>query len=207
MNNKGFTLIELLAVIIVLGIVSAITVTTVGGSLSNAKAKSEKVFINNVTKAVDAYVAEEKGKFNWVVNVNKFKKYDETADKCSGDGCNVSVSKATFKLSNVISNGYIKNDEFVNPNNSKKDVNGNDVACYDNNTEVIVYRDNDYVYCFMVKLGCLNKDGKDGVINTCPFTDNSNSFGDYYYTIDLKDDGTVNTNSNNNTSKLGTLTP
>ena len=58
MNNKGFTLIELLAVIIVLAIVSSITIMAVNGSYSNAKVKSERVFINNVTKAVEAYIDE-----------------------------------------------------------------------------------------------------------------------------------------------------
>ena len=75
----------------------------------------------------------------------------------------------------------------------------------------MVYRDSDYVYCFMVKLGCLGKqktnssDGTEtdnfyvGVINTCPFNDSiavspDNNYADsnkYYYTVDVDDKGKV----------------
>lgn len=36
-NEKGFTLVELLAVIVILGIILAITIPSVGGIISNAK--------------------------------------------------------------------------------------------------------------------------------------------------------------------------
>lgn len=203
MNNKGFTLIELLAVIIVLAIVSSITVMAVNGSFSNAKIRSEKVFINNVTKAVDAYIAEANGKFNWN-SAGYYIKYDKEKNECADDwDCSVRVSKSEFKLTKVIDSGYLKEDEIVNPND--------DNSCYDDSTMVEVYKDSDYVYCFMVKLGCLGKKKTNssdetetdkfyaGVINTCPFNDSvtvstNDSYANrdkYYYTTDVDDKGKV----------------
>lgn len=194
MNNKGFTLIELLAVIIVLAIVSSITIMAVNGSYSNAKVKSERVFINNVTKAVEAYI-DENMTSGWggVSRVGEYEKYNIDKNECDNSTtfCYVNVYKRSFPFQKVIDSGYLKKDEVVNPNN--------DNSCYDDSTEVMVYRDSDYVYCFMVKLGCLGKDGKDGVINTCPFNDSiavspDNNYADsnkYYYTVDVDDKGKV----------------
>ena len=205
MNNKGFTLIELLAVIIVLAIVSSITIMAVNGSYSNAKVKSERVFINNVTKAVEAYI-DENMTSGWGGDfAGDYVKYDIDKNECddSTTYCDVDVYKRSFPFQKVIDSGYLKKDEVVNPNN--------DNSCYDDSTEVMVYRDSDYVYCFMVKLGCLGKqkinssDGTEtdnfyvGVINTCPFNDSiavspDNNYADsnkYYYTVDVDDKGKV----------------
>lgn len=206
MNNKGFTLIELLAVIIVLAIVSSITIMAVNGSYSNAKVKSERVFINNVTKAVEAYI-DENMTSGWggVSRVGEYEKYKIEKNECddSTTYCDVDVYKRSFPFQKVIDSGYLKKDEVVNPNN--------DNSCYDDSTEVMVYRDSDYVYCFMVKLGCLGKQKTnssdetetdnfyDGVINTCPFNDSiavspDNNYADsnkYYYTVDVDDKGKV----------------
>lgn len=206
MDNKGFTLIELLAVIIVLAIVSSITIMAVNGSYSNAKVKSERVFINNVTKAVEAYIDENMiSGWGGVSRVGEYEKYKIDNNECDNSTtyCYVDVYKRSFPFQKVIDSGYLKKDEVVNPNN--------DNSCYDDSTEVMVYRDSDYVYCFMVKLGCLGKqktnssDGTEtdnfyaGVINTCPFNDSiavspDNNYADsnkYYYTVDIDDKGKV----------------
>ena len=198
MNNKGFTLIELLAVIIVLAIVSSITIMAVNGSYSNAKVKSERVFINNVTKAVEAYI-DENMTSGWggVSSVGEYEKYDIDKNECDNSTtfCYVNVYKRSFPFQKVIDSGYLKKDEVVNPNNKEKNADGTDKACYDDSTEVKVYRDSDYVYCFMVKLGCLGKDGKVGIINTCPFMDTGSGLytksSNYYFTVDLDDNGNI----------------
>lgn len=197
MNNKGFTLIELLAVIIVLAIVSSITIMAVNGSYSNAKVKSERVFVNNVTKAVEAYI-DENMTSGWVGDfAGDYLKYDIDKNECddSTTYCDVDVYKRSFPFQKVIDSGYLKKDEVVNPNNKEKNADGTDKACYDDSTEVKVYRDSDYVYCFMVKLGCLGKDGKVGVINTCPFMDTGSGLytksSNYYFTVDLDDNGNI----------------
>ena len=197
MNNKGFTLIELLAVIIVLAIVSSITIMAVNGSYSNAKVKSERVFINNVTKAVEAYI-DENMTSGWVGDfAGDYLKYDIHKNECddSSISCDVKVRRKSFPFQKVIDSGYLKKDEVVNPNNKEKNADGTDKACYDDSTEVKVYRDSDYVYCFMVKLDCLGKDGKVGVINTCPFMDTGSGLytksSNYYFTVDLDDNGNI----------------
>lgn len=198
MNNKGFTLIELLAVIIVLAIVSSITIMAVNGSYSNAKVKSERVFINNVTKAVEAYI-DENMTSGWggVSRVGEYEKYEIEKNECDNSTtyCYVDVYKRSFPFQKVIDSGYLKKDEVVNPNNKEKNADGTDKACYDDSTEVMVYRDSDYVYCFMVKLDCLGKDGKVGVINTCPFKDTGSGLytksSNYYFTVDLDDNGNI----------------
>lgn len=198
MDNKGFTLIELLAVIIVLAIVSSITIMAVNGSYSNAKVKSERVFINNVTKAVEAYI-DENMTSGWggVSRVGEYEKYKIEKNECddSTTYCDVDVYKRSFPFQKVIDSGYLKKDEVVNPNNKEKNADGTDKACYDDSTEVMVYRDSDYVYCFMVKLDCLGKDGKVGVINTCPFMDTGSGLytksSNYYFTVDLDDNGNI----------------
>lgn len=189
MNNKGFTLIELLAVIIVLAIVSSITIMAVNGSYSNAKVKSERVFVNNVTKAVEAYI-DENMTSGWGGDfAGNYVKYSIEKNECDNSSirCDVKVRRKTFKFQELLDSGYLKKDEVVNPNN--------DNSCYDDSTEVKVYRDSDYVYCFMVKLGCLGKDGKDGVINTCPFMDTGSGLytksSNYYFTVDLDDNGNI----------------
>lgn len=198
MDNKGFTLIELLAVIIVLAIVSSITIMAVNGSYSNAKVKSERVFINNVTKAVEAYI-DENMTSGWGGDfAGDYLKYDIDKNECddSTTYCDVDVYKRSFPFQKVIDSGYLKKDEVVNPNNKEKNADGTDKACYDDSTEVMVYRDSDYVYCFMVKLDCLGKDGKVGVINTCPFMDTGSGLytksSNYYFTVDLDDNGNIN---------------
>lgn len=201
MNNKGFTLIELLAVIIVLAIVSSITVMAVNGSFSNAKVRSEKVFINNVTKAVDAYIAENMTSGWGADYAGNYVKYESAKNECDdvSTKCYVKVYRKSFKFQEVIDSGYLKEKEVVNPNNKEKNADGTDKACYDDSTEVKVYRDSDYVYCFMVKLGCLDKNGKAGVINTCPFKDTNSGLytnnSNDYFTVDLKEDGSINTPS------------
>ena len=229
MNNKGFTLIELLAVIIVLAIVSSITIMTVNGSLRNAKVKSERVFINNVTKATEAYIDENMTSGWGGVFAGDYLKYDIDKNECDNNttDCKVEVYKRSFPFQKLIDSGYLKKDEVVNPNNKEKNADGTDKACYDDSTEVMVYRDSDYVYCFMVKLGCLGKQKANssdetetdnfyaGVINTCPFNDSitvssDNSYANsniYYYTVDVDDNGKVYSDKDSKIKKELVLTP
>ena len=56
MNRKGFTLIELLAVIVVLGLVLLISVPIISDAYTKSKIKSEEVFVDRLTQAIDSYV-------------------------------------------------------------------------------------------------------------------------------------------------------
>ena len=78
MNNKGFTLIELLAVIVLLGVVTSITIVAVNTYYKKAKEKGEEVFVSNVVKATESYIAEYKGGFEWTGFKDKFSFLDNT---------------------------------------------------------------------------------------------------------------------------------
>ncbi|MGI6329760.1 MAG: FISUMP domain-containing protein [Bacilli bacterium] len=57
--KQGFTLIELLAVIIILGVIIAITVPTIKGVIKNSTKEAFLVDAKNVIKAVDYYLIDE----------------------------------------------------------------------------------------------------------------------------------------------------
>ena len=154
MNQKGFTLVELLAVIVLLGIVASITIAVSVSSFQKSKEKTEEIFKANMIKAVEMYIPQANLKFE--TTSISYKKYDETEDKCSGDSCNVDVYSDKFNFNKIITDGIITEKEVKNPNKEK-------ATCYNDNTVVNVYRDSDKVYCFTLKLDCLNEE-----INTCP---------------------------------------
>lgn len=193
MNNKGFTLIELLAVIVLLGVVTSITIVAVNASYKKAKEKGEEVFVSNVVKATESYIAEYKGGFEWTGFKDKFSFLDNTGsyflydkydkgDECesSGDFCsdydysrlcydNIYYNYITSKLCyvKVYMAQQINFKEIINSGlmSEKEVVNpNNDNKCYNDSTVINVYKDSDQVYCYSLKLDCYDK-----VINTCNF--------------------------------------
>jgi len=60
-NEKGLTLVELLAVIVILGIIAAIAVPSIGGILDNTKVKAAHADAQNVLAAASLYFADNTG--------------------------------------------------------------------------------------------------------------------------------------------------
>jgi len=58
-KNKGFTLIELLAVVIILGVIIAITVPTIKGVIKNSTREAFIIDVKNVLKAIDYYMFDD----------------------------------------------------------------------------------------------------------------------------------------------------
>jgi type IV pilus assembly protein PilA len=58
-NEKGLTLIELLAVVVVLGIVAAIAVPSVGNAIENSKKRADKATLELIKEAAINYVVVE----------------------------------------------------------------------------------------------------------------------------------------------------
>lgn len=90
--NKAFTLIELLGVIVILGIIGAITIPIITGVLNDSSENTNNAQINNIKTAAK----------NWATaNAFKIKDKDE-------------VSVKTLKKE-----GYLENININNPTNNK----------------------------------------------------------------------------------------
>ncbi|MDY2803836.1 MAG: prepilin-type N-terminal cleavage/methylation domain-containing protein [Bacilli bacterium] len=166
MNRKGFTLIELLAVIVVLGLVLLISVPIISDAYTKSKIKSEEVFVDRLTQAIDSYVKLNSDTMSFSCN----------SDKCEGtktvnekDTYNITYQMGTITINDIINDGILTQKDFVNAGNNNKNV-----SC-EPNAEVEVYKDSDFVYCYKVhkdSLGCLTKEYKstikgDYAIDTC----------------------------------------
>lgn len=141
MNRKGFTLIELLAVIVLLGLIMVITVPNLVDVYKKSKVKNEEAFLDCLSTTIDSYVTlnSDTITFNYFGSESK-----------PGETNSVEVYEGTITVQDIINDGLINQNEFVNPGNA-------DATC-NPNAEIKVYRDSDYVYCHKIKvssLGCL----------------------------------------------------
>lgn len=162
MNRKGFTLIELLAVIVVLGLVVLISVPIISDAYTKSKIKSEEVFVDRLTQAIDSYVKLNSD----TINFNKSGKGRKTVNET--DTYEVTYQMGTIDIQKIIDDGILTQKDFVNAGNNNKNVSCNTDA------EVEVYKDSDFVYCYKMKtdsLKCLTDAYKDKIgdytINTC----------------------------------------
>ena len=163
MNRKGFTLIELLAVIVVLGLVTLISVPIISDAYTKSKIKSEEVFADRLTQAIDSYVKLNSDTINFNENGTGTKTVNEK------DTYNITYQMGTITINDIINDGILTQKDFVNAGNNNKNV-----SC-EPNAEVEVYKDSDFVYCYKVhkdSLGCLTKEYKstikgDYAIDTC----------------------------------------
>ncbi|MHC8517182.1 type II secretion system protein [Sporosarcina sp. ITBMC105] len=57
-NEKGLTLVELLAVIVILGIIAAIAVPSIGGLIDNTRIKAAHADAQNILSAANIYFVE-----------------------------------------------------------------------------------------------------------------------------------------------------
>lgn len=143
MNNKGFTLVELLATIIILALIAGISMISYNGYLNRSKDKTEEIFKKNISDYIDAFITSNTNKFsdNTLVGSNVYsQKYN-----------NHMITFQDLIDSNIINVKDLKN-------------NTNNKVC-STNTNITIYRDNNYVYCFIVHLDCL--DTSDNEVSNC----------------------------------------
>lgn len=166
MNRKGFTLIELLAVIVVLGLVLLISVPIISDAYTKSKIKSEEVFVDRLTQAIDSYV-----KLN-----SDTMSFSCESDRCegrkteNGKEYDITYQKGVITINDIIKDGILTQKDFVNAGNNNKNV-----SC-EPNAEVEVYKDSDFVYCYKMEIDSLNcltdayKKNKKYAIDTCEWT-------------------------------------
>lgn len=160
LNNKGFTLIEVISVVIILGIIVSLVIPSLFGYFDTTKEKSEEIFSKQLSKIIDDYVSLEGSKIKFDnTNYKLVKKCNPfITDDCKEVKVYKNITKVTFQ--NLIDANLTKEKDIINPNDSNNDNN-----C-DLNTEITVYKDEEYVYCFETKPNCLKEEN---FINTCSF--------------------------------------
>ena len=172
MNRKGFTLIELLAVIVVLGLVLLISVPIISDAYTKSKIKSEEVFVDRLTQAIDSYV-----KLN-----SDTMSFSCESDRCegrkteNGKEYDITYQKGVITINDIIKDGILTQKDFVNAGNNNKDSNNNKDTTCNNYAKVEVYKDSDFVYCYKMEIDSLNcltdayKKNKKYAIDTCEWT-------------------------------------
>ncbi|WP_349408032.1 type II secretion system protein [Pseudalkalibacillus sp. SCS-8] len=70
-SQKGFTLVELLATIVILGIIAAIAVPSIGALMSNTKENAHEANIEQIEEAARLYVMAEDISSDDTVKVSK----------------------------------------------------------------------------------------------------------------------------------------
>lgn len=172
MNKKGFTLIELLAVIVVLGLVLIISVPNLTDVYKNSKLKTEEIFIDKLSKRIEEYI--DFNKDTW-----SFENEDGTRNKKVPNSglTKVTVWKEDIRFQKLLDSKLVTKGDFIDPNTKKN--------CFEGNSTFEVYKDTDYVYCFVVRkksfnikeTSCLSDDylnkykmdDESQIINTCPW--------------------------------------
>lgn len=163
MNRKGFTLIELLAVIVVLGLVTLISVPIISDAYTKSKIKSEEVFVDRLTQAIDSYVK---------LNEIEYQSTGKGRKTENGKEYDITYQKGVITINDIIKDGILTQKDFVNAGN--KETTCNTAA------EVEVYKDSDFVYCYKMKTNSLNcltdayRETVDGeyAIDTCVWKEN-----------------------------------
>ncbi len=140
MNNKGFTLIELIVTILILAVIMTVTISASINLYNASKEKSENSFIKELTVAIEDYITLDGLSLNYTPAGTKNKcGIKGNATTCS----TVSFYKATNSPAFDIIADAVLNEKMINP--------ATEVECNSSNLSVEIYRDEEYVYCFIAK--------------------------------------------------------
>lgn len=173
MNKKGFTLIELLAVIVVLGLVLIISVPNLTDVYKNSKLKTEEIFIDKLSKKIEEYI--DFNKDTWSFDNGATTKIKKVPNS---ESTKVTVwMKDDISFQELLNSKLVTKGDFIDPNTKKN--------CSEGDGTIEVYKDTDYVYCFVVRkksfnieeTSCLSDDylnkytkgDESQIINTCPW--------------------------------------
>ena len=104
-NEKGLSLVELLAVIVILGIISAIAVPSIGNIIENTRYNAVKADAINVLNAANLYFTDDQSKTTVTVAELKTSKYLESAgafDKTENSSIVGTVTKSSAVGGNTL---------------------------------------------------------------------------------------------------------
>lgn len=156
LNRKGFTLVEVISVVVILGILVVISFPIVTGLFESSEERSEKIFVEEVSRIIDGYVSLEGIQLQYIYAGEK-EKCDNDDDSNSCYEVNVYKNQGSITFQNIINSGLMVENDLINPNDK--------VLCNVNNT-IEIYRDSEYVYCYKAKLDCVGSDDEFD-IDTC----------------------------------------
>lgn len=147
LNNKGFTLVEVLAVIVILGLIGSIALTSGISSINTGKNASYKIIISDIVTA--SQTLYEEVEFEKSFGENKtIKQYTEEG---VGENIDINDNKIYTNLQTLVSNGYLtgsenscKTEECSNKNKRiiTEPINKNDIGT----CKIIIEKDDDGNY-------------------------------------------------------------
>ncbi|MER2090804.1 MAG: prepilin-type N-terminal cleavage/methylation domain-containing protein [Sporosarcina sp.] len=106
-NEKGLTLVELLAVIVILGIIAAIAIPSIGGIIQNTREKAFVADAQNALSAANLYFTENNAKDKETVKLEKLKTEGFFNDV--GTLTDVTVTFNAGKENTIDANGTVGN--------------------------------------------------------------------------------------------------
>lgn len=143
LNKKGFTLIELLATVVILAVVSSVTIVAVTSYYKKGREKAEEIFVEQLKDYVKDYISLYGSSHNFSESLGEKNKCYKTIE---GDGYNCNNKVILYRdpsskdLDNIMEN--MTNKDILNPNTK--------ASCTEHD-KVTLYRDSDYVYCFVIE--------------------------------------------------------
>ncbi|VDG97917.1 PilD-dependent protein pddA [Lysinibacillus sphaericus] len=124
-NEKGLTLVELLAVIVILGIIAAIAVPSIGNIIENSRVKAVKADAQTILSAANMYFAENSEKSTvTLTDLNTEKFIDDGGSfPMSGTGTpTVTKSNSTKKAMTISGTGDNKGTKVVFTDATSKEI-------------------------------------------------------------------------------------
>ena len=94
-NEKGLTLVELLAVIVILGIIAAIAVPSIGNVIENSRIKAVKADALNALSAANLYFVENDTAANVTVKVLSEQGYFKDTGSLAVDSTTITKENAS----------------------------------------------------------------------------------------------------------------
>lgn len=147
LSNKGFTLIELLAVVVILGVLSAITVPTVTSLINKNKEDNYESLKKSILSAAKIYISDNR--YNITLDSTPCNDVNKTRDIKSIDGTDLTDNKITIITLTNSGNLNDGRETIINPknNNQKLDLDNSYVIVkYNCNTKDYDYTiDNNYL--------------------------------------------------------------